>query len=141
MNRNWIVIVALGLVTSACAPAGREAFEPLPSWHDRESKQSILEFVRATTDGSSPSFVKPAERVAVFDNDGTLWSEKPLYFQLLFVIDRVKELAPDHPEWQTEQPFKAVLENDHEALAAAGEEGLIHLLNMKEDWKAVYPFE
>jgi len=141
MNRNWIVIVALGLVTSACAPAGREAFEPLPSWRDGESRQSILEFVKATTDGSSPSFVPPAERVAVFDNDGTLWSEKPLYFQLLFVIDRVKELAPDHPEWLTEQPFKAVLENDHEALAEAGEEGLIHLLMATHSGMTTAEFE
>jgi phosphoserine phosphatase len=80
------------------------------------------------TDKGGPDYVPPAERIAVFDNDGTLWSEKPLYFQLLFAIDRIKALAPQHPEWKTQQPFKAVLENDIKALAASGEKGLIQLV-------------
>lgn len=93
------------------------AAEPLPSWRDGPSKNSIIEFVRAVTTQGSPDFVPPAERIAVFDNDGTLWSEKPAYFELLFAFEEVKRMAPQHPEWKTTQPFKAVLENDQKALA------------------------
>jgi len=85
-------------------------------------------FVSRVTTPGSPDFVPPAARVAVFDNDGTLWSEQPLYFQLAFAIDRVKALAPQHPEWKTTQPFQAVLEDDREALAAAGEHGIVELV-------------
>jgi len=104
------------------------AQDPLPSWNEGQTKQQILDFVRNVTTASSSSFVPPEERIAVFDNDGTLWSEQPAYFQLLFAIDRIKELAPDHPEWKTRMPFKAVLENDMVALAASGEKGLIQLV-------------
>jgi phosphoserine phosphatase len=100
----------------------------LPSWNDNASRQNIFEFVEAVTNKSSPDFVPPAERIAVFDNDGTLWSEKPVYFQLLFAIDRVKAMAVNHPEWKTTQPFKAVLENDMDALADSGEQGLLELV-------------
>jgi phosphoserine phosphatase len=100
----------------------------LPSWNDNASRQSIIEFVEAVTNKSHPDFVPAAERIAVFDNDGTLWSEKPVYFQLLFAIDRVKALAPKHPEWKNTQPFKAVLDNDMEALADTGEKGLLELV-------------
>ena len=102
--------------------------DPLSSWNESVSKQNILSFVTAVTDKSSPDYVPPAERITTFDNDGTLWTERPVYFQLLFAIDRVKALAPQHPEWKTTQPFKAVLENDMEALLATGEEGLLQLL-------------
>lgn len=102
--------------------------DPLPSWNKGAAKTSIIEFVQAVTDKSSPDYVAPAERIATFDNDGTLWSERPVYFQLLFAIDRVKQLAPQHPEWQTTQPFKAVLEDDMPALAASGEHGLLQLI-------------
>ncbi|MGB5765259.1 MAG: hypothetical protein WBM38_00865, partial [Arenicellales bacterium] len=100
----------------------------LPSWKDSDTRQNIIEFVEEVTTESSPDFVPVAERIAVFDNDGTLWSEKPIYFQLLFAIDRVKALAPEHPEWKTTQPFKAVLDNDMDALADAGEKGLLQLV-------------
>ena len=96
-----------------------QAAEPLPSWNDGPSKKNIIEFVQAVTDQSSKDFVKPEDRIAVFDNDGTLWSEQPMYFELLFALDEVKRTAPQHPEWKTTQPFKAVLENDHKALAAS----------------------
>jgi phosphoserine phosphatase len=102
--------------------------DPLASWNDGTAKQAIIDFVVAVTKKGGPDYVPPAERVAVFDNDGTLWSEKPAYFQLLFAIDRIKALAPQHPEWKTQQPFKAVLENDIKALAASGEKGLIQLV-------------
>ena len=102
--------------------------DPLPSWHEGPIKQNILSFVAAVTDRSSPDYVPPAERIATFDNDGTLWTEQPVYFQLLFTIDRVKALAPEHPEWKTTQPFKSVLENDMDALTASGKKGLIELM-------------
>ena len=100
----------------------------LPSWKDTDSRREIVEFVQKVTTPESPDYVAPAERIAVVDNDGTLWSEKPVYFQLMFAMDRVRELAPQHPEWKTTQPFKAVLDNDLEALADAGEKGLLQLV-------------
>jgi phosphoglycolate phosphatase-like HAD superfamily hydrolase len=120
-------------VLLACSPSKSgdqpiAASDPLPSWNDGEVKQSILDFVSRVTDPASPDFVVETARIATFDNDGTLWAEKPAYFQLLFAIDRVKEMAPDHPEWRSQQPFQAVLENDMEALVAAGEHGLIELV-------------
>jgi hypothetical protein len=102
--------------------------EPLPSWNDSQSRDRIISFVAAVTDPDSPEYVPAPERIAVFDNDGTLWSEQPVYFQLLFAIDRVRALATDNPEWKTTQPFKAALEGDLEALVAAGKPGLLELL-------------
>jgi hypothetical protein len=101
--------------------------EPLPSWNDGPSKQAITGFVARVTQQGGPDFVPPAERIATFDNDGTLWVEHPMYTQLAFVLDRVKVLAPQHPEWATTQPFKAVLEGDMKTLMAAGERGLMEL--------------
>lgn len=102
--------------------------EPLPSWNDGNAKQSILTFVERVTTTDSPDFVPPAERIATFDNDGTLWVEQPIYTQLAFAIDRIKTLAPQHPEWKTKQPFKTVLNDDLEALAAADKKELIELV-------------
>ena len=102
--------------------------DPLPSLNDGVAKRSIIDFVNEVTDENNPNFVPPAERIATFDNDGTLWPERPVYFQLLFAIDRVKELALQHPEWNTTQPFKAVLENNMKALAESGEHGLLELV-------------
>ena len=119
------IVICLGLFAVNSVASDSSV---LPSWNDSTSRQNIIEFVEATTNKSNPDFVPPAERIAVFDNDGTLWSEKPVYFQLLFAIDRVKALAPRHPEWKTTQPFKAVLDNDMDALADAGEKGLLELV-------------
>jgi hypothetical protein len=102
--------------------------DPLPSWRSGATKQAIVAFVRATTDRSSPEFVPPAERIATFDNDGTLWVEHPMYTQLVFALDRVKALASRHPEWKTKQPFEAVLDDDLKTLAAAGEKGIAELV-------------
>lgn len=102
--------------------------DPLPSWNEGKTKQSIIAFVEKTTQEGSVDFVAPAERIAVFDNDGTLWSEQPVYVQLAFAIDRVKALASKHPEWKTKQPFKAVLEDDKKALLAGGEKTLVELI-------------
>jgi phosphoglycolate phosphatase-like HAD superfamily hydrolase len=125
--------LVLCLAVSACVgrPGHEEAvgaIDPLPSWNEGATKRSIVDFVTAVTDPTGTDFVPPAERVATFDNDGTLWSEKPFYFQFgPFVVDRIKAMAPEHPEWKTEQPFKAALEGDDAALAAAGMEGLSRL--------------
>ncbi len=118
----------IGVVLVLLAASAAQAADPLPSWNDGPAKQAILGFVAEVTKQGGPNFVAPDERIATFDNDGTLWSEQPMYFQLLFAIDRVKALAPQHPEWKTTQPFQAVLEGDMKALAAAGEKGLLELV-------------
>jgi phosphoserine phosphatase len=100
---------------------------PLPSWNEGPSKNAIVEFVARVTWQGGPDFVQPAERIAVFDNDGTLWSEQPGPVQLAFALDRVKTLAPQHPEWKDTQPFKAALEGDMKALAEAGEHGILEM--------------
>jgi phosphoserine phosphatase len=101
--------------------------DTLPSWNNGQVKESIIKFVTDVTTQGSSDFVPVAERIAVFDNDGTLWSEKPFYNQFAFIVDRVKEMAPQHPEWREQQPFKAILEGDKETLAASGMEGLLQL--------------
>jgi phosphoserine phosphatase len=112
----------------ACARLGLAPGDPLPSWNDGPIKASLVDFVRRATTTGGAEFVPPAARIAVFDNDGTLWSEQPIYFQFAFALDRVRALAPQHPEWTTTQPFRAVLEGDVKALAASGERGLVELL-------------
>jgi phosphoserine phosphatase len=102
--------------------------DPLPSWNDGPAKQAITVFVTDVTNAGGPDFVPPAQRIAVFDNDGTLWVEQPMYTQLAFVLERVKTLAGEHPEWRDEQPFKAALEGDMKTLGEAGMEGLMQLL-------------
>ena len=126
-----IVFMALSF-TLACltfvqAASASGAADPLPSWKNGPSKQVILQFIQEVTDKLSPNYVPSTDRIATFDNDGTLWSERPVYFQLLFAIDRVKALAPKHPEWKTRQPFEAVLNNNMKALAASGEKGVIYV--------------
>ena len=91
---------------------GATSADPLPSWNDGPAKSRIVAFVTAAVATAGPNAIEPSARVAVFDNDGTLWAEQPLYFQFVFVLDRIKALAPQHPEWKTQQPFKAVLDND-----------------------------
>jgi len=126
LKRSFSSLLFLLLAACAANPAATVP-DPLPSWADGSVKQSVLAFVGDAADPNSARFIPADERVAVFDNDGTLWSEKPTYFQLFFILDRIRALAPDHPEWSSQQPFKAVLENDMDALAASGEHGLIEL--------------
>jgi phosphoglycolate phosphatase-like HAD superfamily hydrolase len=102
--------------------------DPLPSWNDTSAKRTIIEFVDRITTSGGPDFVPPAERIATFDNDGTLWCEQPVYFQVAFAIDQVKALAPKHPEWRTQQPFKGLLEKDMKAVGAAGKTGLLQIM-------------
>ena len=133
---NRLLIIGLIVTALACAggatdsgmPAAVANIDPLPSWNEGASKEAILDFVARTTEPGGADFVPEPERIATFDNDGNLWSEQPVYFQVLFAIDRVKAMADDHPEWAEEQPFKAVLEDDMEALVAAGEAGLAKLM-------------
>ncbi len=120
-----LFVAALGFVQPA---SSQQSPDPLPSWNDGPTKKAIIEFVARVTKEGGGDFVPVAERIATFDNDGTLWSEQPIYFQLAFALDRVKALAPQHPDWKTQQPFKAVLDGDTKALAASGEKGLAELV-------------
>ena len=122
-----VTLILLFVLCSLIPPAWAQN-DPLPSWNDGPSKSSITAFVKAVTDKSSPDYVQPSKRIAVFDNDGTLWSEQPAYFQAFFIFDRIREMAADHPEWKTQQPYQAALEGDMKALAASGKEGLIELV-------------
>ncbi|MGO7582321.1 HAD family hydrolase [Rhizobium ruizarguesonis] len=121
------MIIALGVALVHATSAFAQS-DPLPSWNDTASKVAIVSFVEKVTGQGSPDFVPETERIAVFDNDGTLWVEHPMYVQLAFALDRVKTLAPQHPEWKETQPFKAVLDGDMTALAASGEKGLLELI-------------
>ncbi len=115
--------------------------DPLPSWNNTSTKKEIIAFVDIVTDKNHPYFIPVRDRIATFDNDGNLWSEQPAYFQLFFAIDRVKEMAVDHPEWKNEQPFKAVLENDMKSLAKQGEEGLIKLVMVTHSGNTIEEFD
>jgi phosphoglycolate phosphatase-like HAD superfamily hydrolase len=117
----------LGLFALALSPIHAQQPDLLPSWNEGPTKQFIVEFVRAVTDERSEDYVEPSERIAVFDNDGTLWVEQPIYTQITFMFDRVKELAPQHPEWKTTQPFKALLEGDTKTVGASGMKGILEI--------------
>ena len=109
--------------------AEAQAFvDPLPSWNDNSTKARIIDFVRAVSDPEDPAFVEPEERVATFDNDGTLWVEQPLYTELAFALHRVQDLAKVHPEWKNQQPFQAVIEGDRDTLVSAGSRGLLEII-------------
>src|SRR3954451_18833106 len=125
MIAGGILGLALGLTWSFSALA---QVDPLPSWNATPTKQAIVEFVGRVTTVGGPDFVAPTERIATFDNDGTLWVEQPMYVQLAFALDRVRAMAPLHPEWKEKQPFKAILENDMKALEEAGQRGLAELI-------------
>lgn len=120
------IAVSLSAALPTTGASGQS--DPLPSWNDTAPKAAIVEFVEKASKKGSPDFVPEPERIAVFDNDGTLWIEHPMYVQLAFALDRVKAEAPNHPEWATTQPFQAALEGDMKALAAAGEKGLMELI-------------
>ena len=122
--------VLSGTFFSASAQAQTAAGDPLPSWNDGATKQSIINFVTAVTRTGSPDFVPVPQRIATFDNDGTLWCEHPMYVQLAFALDRVKAMAPLHPEWKDKQPFKSVLDGDMKTLAESGEHGLVELITV-----------
>jgi len=126
MKRKLIAVMVLAfwLAISSLATAA----DPLPSWTEGKAKQSIIDFVQHVTTPGSKDFVPESERIAVFDNDGTLWAEQPFYFQLVFALDRVKTLAPKHPEWKEKQPFKSALAGDLKGVLAGGEHALVELV-------------
>jgi hypothetical protein len=125
-NATRVVVFLFALMVAASTAAADT--DALPSWNDGSAKSAIIEFVQSATDKSSVKFVPPAQRIAVFDNDGTLWASHPMYVQLAFALDRVKVLEPMHPEWKNKQPFKAVLDGDLETVMAGGEHGLLELV-------------
>ena len=122
-----VMALALCALLLVAAPAHAQT-DPLPSWNDGQTKQAIIQFVKDATDKSSPKYVAPEDRIATFDNDGTLWVEHPLYTQAIFALDRVKALAPEHPEWKTTEPFKSVLADDKAAMAKFGEQDWAHII-------------
>jgi phosphoglycolate phosphatase-like HAD superfamily hydrolase len=123
--KNLLVknLLALLLLANAAFAA-----DPLPSWNDTGPKRAIVTFVEQVTREGSPTFVPAAERIATFDNDGTLWAEQPMYFQLAFALDRVKALAPQHPEWKDKEPFASLLKGDLKAALAGGERSLLEIV-------------
>lgn len=129
----WRALILLGLASfGGCTvseqPLRSMSGDSLPSWNDGASKRAITAFVASVTDPGGAHYVEPEERIAVFDNDGTLWAEQPMYFQLLFALDRVRAMAGDHPEWREQQPFKAILEDDRETLGSISEHDLVQMV-------------
>src|SRR5213593_2920680 len=125
-RQNYIAIALLATVALTTTIA--RAADPLPSWNDGKAKQSIITFVEKVTKPGSPDFVPVPERIAVFDNDGTLWCEQPMPVQLFFALDRVKTLAPQHPEWKTKEPFASLLKGDVKGALAGGERAILEII-------------
>jgi phosphoserine phosphatase len=135
------MLAAFVASTLLCALAARaQAPDPLPSWHDGTARKAIVEFVQATTAKGSPAYVEPADRIAVFDNDGTLWAEQPMYFQVLFMIDQLNAAAPRHPEWKDNAAFRALAAHDEGALAGMQKE-LLQLLAVANSGMTVGEYE
>jgi hypothetical protein len=122
--RNTFVLLAIALADLTTT----QAQDPLPSWNDTAPRKAVVAFVEKVTKSGSPEFVPPAERIATFDNDGTLWCEKPLPVQLFFILDRVKELAPQHPEWKQKEPFSSLLKGDLHGALAGGKPALLEVI-------------
>lgn len=122
---NLLLALALFFLSAGCIAATQD---PLASWRDGKTKQQIVDFVKKTTTSGSPDFIPPEKRIAVFDNDGTLWAEQPVYFQVFFVQDQLKAQAAKHPEWKTTEPFKSALAGDFNGVAATGEKGVAQLV-------------
>ncbi len=128
MKRILLITLICGWALASGGVATAQNDNSLPSWHDGKSKQSIIAFVSKVTKEGSPDFVPPAERIAVFDNDGTLWSEQPMYFQFFFAIDRVNAIAPEHPEWKRMEPFASLLKGDVQGALSGGEHSMIEIV-------------
>ena len=123
-----LAIAVLAVCVVAAALSSAFAGDPLPSWNDGAAKKNIMEFVGKITKQGSPDFVPIPERIATFDNDGTLWSEQPMYFQLIFALDRVKAMAPQHPEWKGKEPFASLLKGDVKGALAGGEKSIAEIV-------------
>ena len=127
MRKVQIAFIACLLFMASSSFAARAA-DPLPSWNDTSTRKAIVAFVERVTKQGSPDFVPVSERIAVLDNDGTLWAEQPVYFQLAFALDRVKSLAPQHPEWKDKEPFASLLKGDLKAALAGGEPAIFQIV-------------
>jgi phosphoglycolate phosphatase-like HAD superfamily hydrolase len=138
-NQNYLAIALLTALAFTTTIA--RAQDPLPSWSDGAAKKSIIGFVEKVTKEGSPDFVPPNERIVTFDNDGTLWCEKPLPVQLFFVLDRVKALAPQHPEWKTKEPFASILKGDLKTAAAGGDRAILELVMATHTGNTTVEFE
>src|SRR5215472_9963340 len=139
-RKMWLLPLLLATVQVALS-AQAAPHDPLPSWNNGNARKTILDFVSRVTNEGSPGFVPVAERIATFDNDGTLWVEQPVYVQIAFALDRIKTLAPQHPEWKQQQPFKAVLEDDMETLTAGGEKAMAQILMATQTGMTTSEFE
>ena len=128
MNRNLVPALIALVSSTVLIPLCCYAADPLPSWRDGETKTALMKFVDGASRADSPTFVPESERIAVFDNDGTLWSEKPMYFQALFAVDRVKAMAPSHLEWKDKEPFRSILVGDLKTALSSGEEALLEMV-------------
>ncbi|MFC6631937.1 HAD family hydrolase [Microbulbifer taiwanensis] len=128
LGNRLLGALRLGLMLSFLGFSVVSAADPLPSWNDGKTKQSVIAFVEKVTKEGSPEFVPADRRIATFDNDGTLWAEQPLYFQLIYAIDKVKEMAPQHPEWKKKEPFASIIRGDTGKALAGGKPALIQLL-------------
>jgi len=128
MKRALFAVLTFGFVLTFGGGATAQSVDPLPSWNNGKAKESIIEFVVKVTKKDSPDFVPPNERIATFDNDGTLWAEQPMYFQLLFALDRVKALASQHPEWKEKEPFASLLKGDVKGALAGGEHAMLDIV-------------
>lgn len=127
-NRRAMLAGLSGSLLGLIPRTGFAQSDPLPSWNAGANKAAIVDFVKKVTAVGGADYVPLPERIAVFDNDGTLWCEQPYYFELAFAFDRIAAMAPQHPEWKSEQPFKALLEKDMKALAATGKKGLLQII-------------
>ena len=128
MKPAFLCLVSVVFVSVCCNAAITRATDPLPSWNDGPTKQAIMTFVEKVTTSGPPEFVPPEERIATFDNDGTLWAEKPMYFQLFFALDRVKTLAPQHPEWKDKEPFASLIKGDVKQTMAGGMKSILEIV-------------
>jgi phosphoglycolate phosphatase-like HAD superfamily hydrolase len=131
--RKWFVAAAVILIAICGRTAASSAQnDPLPSWNNGATKKSITDFVAHVTAPGAAGFVPVPQRIATFDNDGTLWTEKPIYFQVIFALDRIRTMAPQHPEWKRKLPFKAAIDHDMAALSASGTKGLLEIVGASQ---------
>jgi hypothetical protein len=148
-SKNIISQLIVASLLFSCQPRGsrieeeteKQSIDPLTSWSEGSTKQDILQFVKDVTDPNNDHFIPEEERIAVFDNDGTLWSEQPVYFQLYFIFDRIRQLAPQHPEWNNDKLFRAVLENDLQTVMESGVQGLLSLAMVTHSGMTAKEFE
>ena len=141
MNTLRKTVISILIGASFAFSSKALAQDVLPSWNDGPVKDSIVEFVTAVTTEGGPDYVAPEDRIATFDNDGTLWSEQPFYVQLAFALDRVKAMAPDHPEWKDTDPFKSVLAGDLKGVIASGKKGLVEIIGATHAGMSTEEFE